>query len=297
LNTVPQSLRVHYPFAPHDRLITGQRMHYLDEGQGAPALFVHGNPTWSFLYRDYVTTLRDRNRILVPDHIGCGLSSRPGPDDYPFTLERRIDDLENWIESLALREPVSLAVHDWGGAIGLGYAVRHPDRIRRIAVFNTAAFLWPAGKKFPWVLRLARRSRAVGYLIQYWNAFAYPASRLMCTKRRISAGIRAGYLAPYRTPADRLAILRFVQDIPLGPDHVSYSALMGVQDRLPSLRHVPVAIFWGARDFIFDREICATWSRYFPQARVHMFPDAGHNVVEDEKDAILPLLRAFLSTE
>ncbi len=272
-------------------------MHYLDEGQGAPVLFVHGNPTWSFLYRDYVKALSSRNRVLVPDHIGCGLSARPGKEDYPFTLERRINDLEEWVESLALREPISLAVHDWGGAIGLGFAVRHPDRVKRIAIFNTAAFLWPERKKLPLVLRIGGQSRAVGYLIQHWNAFAYPASRLMCTKQRLSASIRAGYLAPYRTSDDRLAILRFVQDIPFGPEHISYSVLKGVQDKLQLLRHIPVAIFWGARDFIFDREICAEWARYFPQARLHMFPDAGHNVLEDEKDAILPLLLDFLSTE
>jgi haloalkane dehalogenase len=297
LKTVPQSLQAYYPFASHDRLISGQRMHYLDEGSGDPVFFVHGNPTWSFLYRDYVCALRDQYRVLVPDHVGCGLSDRPSAGSYPFTLQRRIDDLESLLESIVPSGPISLAVHDWGGAIGLGYAVRHPDRIKRIVVFNSAAFLWPAGKKFPWILRLCRRSRAVGYLIQHWNAFAFPASYLMCTKRRIGATIRSGYLAPYRTPADRIAILRFIQDIPLEPDHVSYPTIMEIQGKLPLLRHIPMAIFWGARDFIFDREICAEWSRYFPQARVHLFPEAGHNIVEDEKEAIVPLLRRFLSTD
>jgi cis-3-alkyl-4-acyloxetan-2-one decarboxylase len=270
-------------------------MHYLDEGQGDPVLFLHGNPTWSFLYRNYVLALRSEHRVIAVDHIGCGLSDKPAPGQYPFTLERRIADLECFLDHLEVKEKLALVVHDWGGPIGFGYAVRHPERIRKIAVFNSAAFFWPAGTRFPWILRACRTSRAVGWLIRNLNAFAVPASHLMCKKKKIDDDTRAGYLMPYRTRADRTAILRFIQDIPLEPEHISYPMLRDIQQALPRLCDVPMMIFWGAKDFIFDRHICAEWSRRFPKARVHMFPEAGHNVVEDEKEAILPILRDFLA--
>jgi pimeloyl-ACP methyl ester carboxylesterase len=286
-----------YPFPSHYHVVSGQRMHYLDEGRGDPVVFLHGNPTWSFLYRDYVRALRNEHRIIAVDHIGCGLSDKPAEDQYPFTLERRITDLECLLDFLDLRGKVSLAVHDWGGPIGFGYAVRHPERIKQIAVFNTAAFFWPSGKAFPLILRICRKSRAAGYLIIRANAFVLPTSYLMCAKQRIDAVTRKGYLLPYRSWAHRTAILRFIQDIPLEPDHVSYRTMSDIQQGLVLLRDVPMIVFWGGRDFIFDRDICSEWSRYFPKARIHLFPDAGHNILEDERDAILPMLRNFLAAE
>jgi haloalkane dehalogenase len=296
LRTEPPSIQTLYPFASHYHLISGFRLHYLDEGQGDPVLFLHGNPTWSFLYRDYVRSLRDRHRVIAVDHIGCGLSDKPGESGYPYTLERRIADLEELLDRLSLGKNLTIAVHDWGGLIGLGYAVRHPGRISKIVVFNSAAFSWPTGKKFPWVLRTCRRSWLAGFLIRRVNAFALPASYLMCKKRKIDSSIRKGYLAPYNTSSNRTAILKFIQDIPLEPEHVSYPMLKGIQDKLSSLQDVPMIVFWGGRDFIFDREICSEWSRYFPKATVHLFAEAGHNIVEDEKEAILPILRNFLTT-
>lgn len=270
-------------------------MHYLDEGQGSPILFVHGNPTWSFLFRDYVLALKGGHRCIAVDHIGCGLSDKPGRNDYPFTLSRRVEDLESLMESLGVASGITLAVHDWGGPIGFGFAVRHPEWIERLVVFNSAAFLWPPEKKFPWILRACRKSRVLGFLIDRWNAFAFPASYMMCAKKKVSAEVRNGYLAPYRTLKSRTAILKFIQDIPLGPDHVSYAAIRGVQEGLARLRGIPVTVFWGGRDFIFDQDICSEWSRYFPGAEVHLFREAGHNVAEDEREAILPLLSRFLS--
>jgi|WetSurMetagenome_2_1015567.scaffolds.fasta_scaffold190512_2 cis-3-alkyl-4-acyloxetan-2-one decarboxylase len=297
LKTERAAIQQLYPFTSHYQIISGIKLHYLDEGRGDAVLFLHGNPTWSFLYRDYVRALSDRHRVVAVDHIGCGLSGKPGANAYSFTLEQRIADLESLIESLSLGDNLTLVVHDWGGPIGFGYAVCHPERIKNIVVFNSAAFPWPVGKKFPWLLRLCRKSRLVGYLIQRLNAFALPASYLMCAKRKLSPDIRKGYLAPYDTAANRIAIRRFIQDIPLEPDHISYRTIMSIKEGLPLLRQVPMIIFWGERDFIFDREICAEWSRYFPQARVHRFPEAGHNIAEDEAESILPLLRDFLELE
>jgi pimeloyl-ACP methyl ester carboxylesterase len=295
LNADFHSIQPLYPFEPHFQTVSGFRMHHLDEGQGNPVLFLHGNPTWSFLFRDYIHALRDQHRCIAVDHVGCGLSDKPGRDAYPFTLARRIEDLEALLKSLSVEKDITLVVHDWGGPIGFGFAVRHPEWLRSIVIFNSAAFLWPSGKKFPWILRACRKSHTLGCFIERLNMFALPASYLMCTKKTVSAQVRDGYLFPYRTLQNRTAILKFIQDIPLEPQHASYATMREVQAGLSRLQDVPITIFWGGRDFIFDREICEEWSRYFPRAVVHYFPEAGHNIAEDEKEAILPLLLRFLS--
>ena len=117
---------------------------------------VHGNPSWSFYYRNLVLALRDRYRCIVPDHIGCGLSDKPGDDRYDYTLSRRVDDLERLLEHLGITENITLVVHDWGGMIGMAYAVRHPERIKRLVILNTGAFHLPKSKPFPLGLRICR---------------------------------------------------------------------------------------------------------------------------------------------
>src|SRR5512143_636445 len=141
--TPPASGHPLYPFASHYHVVSGYRMHYVDEGRGQPIIFLHGNPTWSFLYRDYIRALMEEYRIVAMDHIGCGQSDKPPRNRYPYTLARRIEDLDNLLAALTSNEKIALVVHDWGGPIGFGYAVRHPDRIKKLVVFNSAAFLWP----------------------------------------------------------------------------------------------------------------------------------------------------------
>src|SRR5512137_1165151 len=121
----------YYPFAGHYLDLDGLRLHYLDEGSGEPVVMLHGNPTWSFYYRNLVLALRDKYRCIVPDHIGCGMSDKPGDDRYDYTLQSRVDDLEALLDSLGVTNGITLVVHDWGGMIGMAYATRHPERIKR----------------------------------------------------------------------------------------------------------------------------------------------------------------------
>src|SRR5205823_3246531 len=111
-----------------------------------PVVMLHGNPTWSFYYRNLVLSLRDSYRTIVPDHIGCGLSDKPDDSRYRYTLESRVTDLEALLEHLGVTCDITLVVHDWGGMIGLAYAVRHPERIRRLVILNTGAFHLPRTK-------------------------------------------------------------------------------------------------------------------------------------------------------
>ncbi len=115
-----------YPFRGHFLDLQGIRLHYLDEGRGEPVVMVHGNPTWSFYYRELVKALRDDYRVVVPDHVGCGLSDKPDDDRYDYTLDRRVADLEALLDHLGLTSDLTLVLHDWGGMIGMAYASRHP---------------------------------------------------------------------------------------------------------------------------------------------------------------------------
>ncbi len=284
-----------YPeYTFHNRFLhwRGSWMHYLDEGKGRPVLMVHGNPTWSFYYRNLVGSLRDGHRCVVPDHIGCGLSDKPGDDAYTYTLSRRVDDLERLVEHLGLDE-LDLVVHDWGGMIGFAWAVRHPDKVRRIVVLNTAAFHNPKGQKLPFGLWLGRDTALGALLIRGLNAFSGWATRL-AVKKPMSKELRDAYTAPYRSWGDRIATLRFVQDIPLGPEDPAWGVVTETEQQLERLKGKPMLVCWGERDFVFDGPFLAEWERRFPDAEVHRFPDAGHYVLEDAADAILPLVGKFL---
>ncbi len=283
-----------YPFASHFLELNGLHYHYLDEGAGDPVVMLHGNPTWSFYYRNLVLGLRDSYRIIVPDHIGCGLSDKPDDAHYSYQLDQRVRDLEALLDHLNLRAGLTLVLHDWGGMIGMAFAVQHSERIRRLVILNTAAFHLPAAKSLPWSLRLCR-SRLLGpVLVRGLNAFCRGAVAFCATRRPLSGDVRAGYLAPYDSWRHRIAVLRFVQDIPLSSTDPSFSLVSEVEKRLPSLRHVPMLICWGEQDFVFDRHFFDEWKRRFPEADVHAFPTAGHFILEDACDEVLALIRTFL---
>jgi len=271
----------------------GIQMAFVDEGQGPPVVMVHGNPTWSFFWRRLIAALSPDHRCVVPDHVGCGRSDVPPDADYRYTLESRIDDLERLIDHLGL-EDVTLAVHDWGGLIGLGWAVRHPDRVRRLVILNTAAFQLPAGKAVPWQLKLVRDTSLGALLVRGANAFAAGATRLAVV-RPLPRTVRDAYCAPYDSWTNRLATLRFVQDIPLAPDDPAYSVVTQVADRLHVFASHPILVCWGERDFVFDTDYLAEFERIWPNAEVHRFPDAGHYVLEDAGDEIVPLVRDFMA--
>lgn len=272
----------------------GVRMHYLDEGQGDPVVMVHGNPTWSFYYRRLVLALRDRHRCIVPDHVGMGMSDKPGDDRYAYTLEQRVDDLEALLEDRGVDRDVTLVVHDWGGMIGMAWAARHPERVARLVILNTAAFPLPADKPFPWPLWLTR-TPVGAVLVRRFNAFSAVASRVCVTRAPLPEDVRRAYTAPYDSWDDRIATLRFVQDIPLRRGDRGWHILEATARKLPSLAHLPALICWGDQDFVFDLAFLREWRKYLPDAEVVRFPDAGHYVLEDAADEVIELVERFLA--
>lgn len=284
-----------YPFEGRFFDLDGIRMHYLDEGSGPPVVLLHGNPTWSFFYRDLLRALSPHCRVIVPDHVGCGRSDKPSARDYDYTLGRRVSDLEALLDHLGLDAGVTLGVHDWGGMIGMAAAVRRPQRIARLIIFNTAAFPLPAAKRLPWEIAVCRNPLLGSWLVRGLNAFARGAARKCVVRGPLPPAVRAGFLAPYDSWAHRIAVHRFVTDIPLRPTDRAWPLLEQTAAGLETLRGRPTLICWGERDFVFDTTFLAEWIRHFPEAEVHRFADAGHYLLEDAGDEIIPRVAAFVS--
>ncbi len=286
-----------YPFKSHyfDRG-AGLRMHYVDEGGDAPpVLMVHGNPSWSFYYRNLVKALSGTHRCIVPDHIGMGLSDKPDDAHYTYSLAQRIEDLGALIDSLNLTQPLTLVVHDWGGMIGFGWAVKHPERIARVVILNTAAFSLPRDKSFPAALRFTRTWLGA-FLVRGFNAFSWGAAVVGCKRNPMPSEISRAYRAPYDSWQNRIATLRFVQDIPLDPQDRGFALVEEVASKLHQFTNTPALIAWGAKDFVFDDAFLRQWQQYLPQAKLHRVPDAGHYVLEDVADEIIPLIADFVRT-
>lgn len=283
-----------YPFKSNYLNINGLRYHYLDEGAGEPLVMVHGNPTWSFYFRNLVNAFKDRYRVIVPDHMGCGLSDKPDANQYDFSLKSRIADLDALINHLNLNDKITLIVHDWGGMIGLGWAVEHMDRIGRLVITNTAGFFPPANRPIPIRLRLIRKPNPLmNWAVLNCNLFA-GAALYMAPKKRLSAEVKAGLIAPYNSPSNRLATLKFVQDIPLRPNDPSGDIVAKVERNLPLICAHPTLIIWGRHDFVFTKSYFDHFKRILPHAQTHLLNDAGHYLFEDQPEKINAIIGDFL---
>jgi haloalkane dehalogenase len=258
---------------------------------------LHGNPTWSFYYRNLVLALRDGYRCVVPDHTGCGLSDKPPESLYDYSLKSRVDDLEALLDHLGLRDNLTLVFHDWGGMIGMAYATRHPERVKRIVASNTAGFRMPLAKRLPLSLWIGRNTRLGAWLIVKRNAFCRAAANWCVKRKPLPPDVRAMYLMPYDSPANRIAVLKFVQTIPLRPTDPGYEIVAGVEHNLPRLRAVPTLLLWGMKDFVFDRHFLDEWRKHFPQAESHEWPDCGHYLLEDAGHEVIMRVREFLDRQ
>lgn len=271
----------------------GHRLHFLDESAGRPIVMLHGNPTWSFMYRGLVQAGTSAGfRCIVPDHIGCGLSDKP--QDWPYHLDDHIRNLEQLIDNELKLPELDLVLHDWGGGIGMGYATRHPEKIRRIILMNTAAFL---SDDCPKRIRLAHCPFLGAMLVRGLNAFVELALR-MAPATKLPEDVKEGYRYPYQNWKDRIAILRFVQDIPLNTSHPTWQTLAEIEKKLPLLEDRKILLCWGEQDFCFHMRFFQRWkTEFFPNAETASFPDASHYLLEDKPDAIIPRLINFLKNE
>ena len=283
------ALRAAYPYRGKTLDVNGGRMHYLDEGpREAPVLLcVHGNPTWSFYWRRIIERFSDRFRVVVPDHIGCGLSDKP--QGWPYRLEGHVDNLRHLVETLDLRD-IRLVVHDWGGAIGMGVATKRRERFSAFVVTNTAAF---RSQRIPFSIATCKLPLYGPLAVRGFNGFARVAT-LRAVAKPLDPVAQEGLLYPYGNWADRIATLRFVQDIPMSPTHPSYEELTRIENGLSQLKDKPMLLLWGEQDFCFSPEFREEWQRRFPAAEAHPWADVGHYVMEDAPDRVLEAMTVFM---
>lgn len=323
------SIREEYPWQGKYLDVRGHKLHVIDEGQGETLVMLHGNPTWSFFYRHLIKDFAEAGkksagnekssstqrasasldsitapsadkggqngyRVIVPDHIGMGLSEKPDDAHYRYTLEERVKDLEAVLEQLQAGTELTLIAHDWGGMIALAFAVRNAAKVKRLILMNTAGFGLPQGKRLPWQIALVRYL-PTGFLVRGLNAFSKGAVMTCSTRKgRMTSIVKKGYLLPYDSWAHRIAVHRFVQDIPLQPGDPAFSLVKQVSDDLDQLMSRPTLLLWGRKDFVFDDGFLNEWKRRVPQAELHTFDDAGHYLLEDAHEEVIPLIRRFL---
>ncbi len=275
-----------YPFQPHTFHVSAGEMHYVDEGHGKPIVMVHGTPTWSFLYRHLIRGLSTGYRVIAPDHLGFGLSDKPGFWSYKPSDHAR--NLCNLIEQFELKD-LTLVVHDFGGPIGLSYAVEHPENVSAIVLFNT--FMWSL-KGDPAFERPARLFNNALGRFAYRNLNFSPAVMIRAAwgdKRKLTREIHRHYLQALPTPADRQGTWVFLQEL-IGSSSW-YGGLWAQRERI---RDIPVQILWGMKDIAFREKELHKWENLFPQAQVMRFPEAGHFVQEEEGERLVPVVRGFL---
>lgn len=286
---LPSVIREIFPFQSRWMDIQGHRVHYIDEGakDGPPVVLLHGNPTWSFLYREIIPKIGSSCRALAPDYVGMGLSEKPA-DERWYTLENHTKTIEGFIEGLGLKN-IILVVQDWGGPIGLGYALAHPENVAGMLIMNTWA--WPDPSPFhdsifPWRLMHAPFTGAHFFLrrdILVERGLYLSTGR----KERMKEGpVIEGYRFPFSSPGSRIAMLAFPRNIPLKPGDLNWDRLAAMEKALEELSF-PCRLLWGEQDNVFPPANAERFKKLIPNCSApRMIPHGKHFIQEDAPDEI-----------
>ncbi|MEX2194030.1 MAG: alpha/beta fold hydrolase [Thermoleophilaceae bacterium] len=280
-----------FPFEARFAAVGDVRLHYVDEGprDAAPILMLHGNPTWSYMYRGPIASLAARgHRCVAFDHMGFGRSDKPA-DPRRYRLAGHVENAVGLLDQLDLTD-VTLLLHDWGGPIGLGAAVERPDRVRAIVAMNTWA--WELPSFLPPFLRQFR-SEGLGELLALGaNLFVESIPGGMF-RRDADPRMMDAYRAPFPDYWSRIGTLAFPRDIPLTERDPSASAIARIQDSLPGMDR-PLLLVWGMRDRVFQPVFIEQWRELVPGVRVVALEDASHYLVEDRPDAVADAVHEFV---
>ncbi len=277
--------RILYPFQEKWLQLPGGTMHYVDEGEGQALVFVHGTPTWSFVWRQQLKSLSRNYRCIAPDHLGFGLSDKPGT--FAYTPEAHADNLEALIAHLQLKD-ITLVVHDFGGPIGLRYALRHPENVKRIIVLNS--WMWSLeGEKTMMKISRLMRSSVGRFLYQQLN---FSVRLLLPTgyneRKHLTSDIHTHYKKPLNTPAARLGTWRFAVAL-----HESNPYFASLWEQREVLQNIPLLLIWGEKDKLLPLHWVEKWQQAYPQAEVKKLK-AGHFLQEENGGEVTAAIRAFL---
>lgn len=277
---VPDEL---YPFQSHYADVAGARVHYVDEGTGPPLLLLHGNPTWSFLYRDVITGLRDIYRCIAVDYPGFGLSrAAPG---YGYTPAEHAGVLEQFVTGLDLTD-VTMMAQDWGGPIGFAVATRHPARFAAFVIGNTWA--WPKSDPPTQVFSRLLGGPVGRRLIANRNIFVEKVLPSGVSRAPLPEAVMDAYRGPFPTPASRRATAVFPREI-----LDSRPFLAELERRLPELSDRPALLVWPTKDVAFRDPERRRWEALFPNHRTVLLDGAGHYIQEDAADEIVAAIRSW----
>ncbi|MGB2691923.1 MAG: alpha/beta fold hydrolase [Thermodesulfobacteriota bacterium] len=284
-----------YPFEPNVLELGNFKMHYVDEGEGEPVVMLHGDPTWGYLWRKFIPSVSETKRVIVPDHMGMGKSSVP-KEPYPYLLKHHISNLEQLILNLKL-SGITLVLHDWGGPVGMGFAIRHPELIKRIVIMNTWAFAqWPGGE-LPRLLEIIRSEKGESFVLE---KNGYVKRALLGTANypdNYSSDVLETYLAPFPTPESRLALLCWSRDITYDERDKSYPDMEEIEKNLTLFSEIPVLIIWGMLDPVLPVTVLEKWLSIYPHAKVCKIEDASHFLQDDTPEKVITELNKFLSSK
>lgn len=277
--------RILYPFAHHTMQLPAGRMHYVDEGQGSPIVFVHGTPTWSFVWRQQIKALSRTHRCIAPDHLGFGLSDKPA--DFAYTPDAHADNLQQLIEHLQLQD-ITLVVHDFGGPVGLSYAIRQPENVKRLVILNT--WMWPLEEEKRLMQISAFLKGGIGRFLYLQLGFSARVllPRGYHDKRHISKHVHQHYTQPLNKSASRNGTWHFALALKDAGDW--YAQLWQQREKL---RGIPMLLLWGEKDALLPLRFRDTWKQAFPEAEMRIFT-AGHFVQEEKGGEIADAIKRFM---
>jgi haloalkane dehalogenase len=279
--------RNEYPFASHHFQTLAGKLHYVDEGQGEVVVMLHGNPTWSFLYRKLIKRLSPHYRCIAPDHTGFGLSDKPV--DWNYLPEEHAKNLEALIEHLGLKN-ITLVVGDWGGPIGMQYAVKHPENVARFIVMNTWA--WPVNNDFHYVSFSALMGGPIGrLLIKRFNFFVTSFMRVAFgDKSKLGDHAHQHYKDALPTAASRKGCYVFPKQI-----IASTPWLEQLWDKIGVLKDKPTLFVWGMKDVAFREKELKRWQQVLPNSLTLRLNTVGHFVPEEAPEELGEAVLAFLN--
>jgi haloalkane dehalogenase len=294
---LPASIRKQWPWRPRFARVNGWRMHYVDEGTGNPVVLLHGNPTWGFLYRDFVEPLtRAGYRVVIPDMIGFGLSEKPSREEA-HSLDGHIANLTALLRQLDLRR-ATLVCHDWGGPTGLGFALSNLGRVAALVVMSTWAWPRPPAefhtRIFPW--RMMHAPLVGPYLLGRHNALAGRGIYLSVVEReKFRKRAQHAYEWILPDPTARLLTWTWPRWIPLDATSRALDRFEWLEKELAACR-LPTMIVWGREDDVFDQAtFSARFKRLLPHAEGPHLVTGRHFLQEDSGPEIAALIADFLA--
>jgi haloalkane dehalogenase len=277
-----------FPFASHFADVSGAQVHYIDEGEGPVFLCLHGNPTWSFLYRHIVRGLRDQFRCIAVDYPGFGLST--ASVGYRYTIAEHARVVEAFVEHLDLRE-VTLMVQDWGGPIGFWVATRHPERFRAFVIGNTWAWPISGDRAVEWFSKSLGSAVLGGLLVKQADIFTNVFMRGGIKRKKLTPDGQFMYRRPHPTPESRVPVHVMPREILAARD-----LLTEVEDGLGQVADKPALIVWGDKDQAFREPQRLRWERTFPNHRTEILRGASHYIQEDAPDEIVTAIKEWWPT-